>query len=125
MTEPGVRLAQAEADLLFPTFHFSVKHPEYGGDYTVKLFGLKDYVSGKLRRSLIVLWCAVGLILLIVCVKRVQMGVIGKTLLLALIGIATGTVASFVITGACDFFDLSAFFAPHQMCLNPLAKPSS
>ena len=30
---------------------------------------LKDYVSGKLRRSLIVLWCAVGMILLIVCVN--------------------------------------------------------
>ncbi len=30
---------------------------------------LKDYVSGKLRRSLIVLWSAVGLILLIVCVN--------------------------------------------------------
>ena len=30
---------------------------------------LKQYVSGKLRRSLIVLWCAVGLILLIVCVN--------------------------------------------------------
>src|SRR5271155_1728045 len=33
----------------------------------MKITGLKDYVSGKLRRSLIVLWCAVGLILLIVC----------------------------------------------------------
>ena len=30
---------------------------------------LKDFVSGKLRRSLIVLWCAVGLIMLIVCVN--------------------------------------------------------
>jgi predicted permease len=30
---------------------------------------MKDYVSGKLRRSLIVLWSAVGLILLIVCVN--------------------------------------------------------
>ena len=30
---------------------------------------MKEYVSGKLRRSLIVLWCAVGLILLIVCVN--------------------------------------------------------
>src|SRR5580704_1571559 len=69
--KPGVTLAQAqaEADLLFPTLHFSVKHPEYGGDYTGALFGLKDYVTGKLRRSLIVLWCAVGLILLIVCVN--------------------------------------------------------
>ena len=46
-----------------------LKHPEYGGGYTGHLLGLKDYVSGKLRRSLIVLWCAVGLILLIVCVN--------------------------------------------------------
>src|SRR5277367_210498 len=30
---------------------------------------LKDYVSGKLRRSLIVLWAAVGTILLIACVN--------------------------------------------------------
>jgi predicted permease len=30
---------------------------------------MKDYVSGRLRRSLVVLWCAVGLILLIVCVN--------------------------------------------------------
>ena len=69
--KPGVSLAQAqaEADLLFPTLHFSVKHPEYGGGYTGNLLGLKDYVSGKLRRSLIVLWCAVGVILLIVCVN--------------------------------------------------------
>jgi predicted permease len=29
--------------------------------------GLKEHVSGQLRRSLIVLWCAVGLILLIAC----------------------------------------------------------
>jgi predicted permease len=67
----GVSLsqAQAEADLLFPTLHFELKHPEYGGDYTAHLLGLKDYVTAKLRRSLIVLWCAVGLILLIVCVN--------------------------------------------------------
>jgi len=47
--KPGISLAQAqaEADLLFPTLHFSVKHPEYGGDYTGNLLGLKDYVSGK------------------------------------------------------------------------------
>ena len=68
---PGVSLAQAqaEADLVFPTLLFSLKHPEYGTGYTANLLGLKDYVSGKLRRSLVVLWCAVGLILLIVCVN--------------------------------------------------------
>ena len=69
--KPGVSLAQAqsEADLLFPTFFFENKHPEYGKGYTAQLTGLKEYVSGKLRRSLIVLWCAVGLIQLIVCVN--------------------------------------------------------
>lgn len=69
--KPGVTLAQAqsEADQLFPQLYFSHKHPEYGKNYTGQLTGLKEYVSGKLRRSLIVLWCAVGLILLIVCVN--------------------------------------------------------
>ena len=67
----GVSIAQAqsEADLLFPQFYFEHKHPDYGKGYTGQLTGLKEYVSGKLRRSLIVLWCAVGLILLIVCVN--------------------------------------------------------
>ena len=69
--KPDVSLAQAqaEADLLFPRLLFSFKHPDWGGNYTGKLTILKEYVSGKLRRSLIVLWCAVGLILLIVCVN--------------------------------------------------------
>jgi predicted permease len=67
----GVTLAEAqrEADQLFPQLYFEHKHPEYGKPYTAQLTGLKDYVSGKLWRSLIVLWCAVGLILLIVCVN--------------------------------------------------------
>jgi len=69
--KPGVSIeqAQAEADLLFPRLLFSFKHPDWGGNYTGKLSILKEYVSGKLRRSLIVLWSAVGLILLIVCVN--------------------------------------------------------
>ena len=67
----GVTLgqAQAEADMLFPNLDFDLKHPEYHEDYSASLLTLKDYVSGQLRRSLIVLWCAVGLILLIVCVN--------------------------------------------------------
>jgi predicted permease len=44
-------------------------HPEWYSEYRARLDGLKDRVSGKLRRSLIVVWCAVGLILLIVCVN--------------------------------------------------------
>ncbi|WP_158751854.1 ABC transporter permease [Acidobacterium sp. S8] len=69
--KPGVTLgaAQAEADMLLPQLFFELKHPEYGKGYTGQLTVLKEYVSGKLHRSLIVLWCAVGLILLIVCVN--------------------------------------------------------
>jgi predicted permease len=68
--KPGVTLAQAqaEADLLFPTLDGSVKRG-YKGGYTAQLWDLKDFVSGSLRRSLIILWGAVGLILLIVCVN--------------------------------------------------------
>jgi predicted permease len=66
----GVTLAQAqaEANLLFPTLDGSVKKG-YKGEYTAQLWDLKDFVSGSLRRSLIILWGAVGLILLIVCVN--------------------------------------------------------
>src|SRR5580698_9742019 len=69
--KPGMSLAaaQSESDLLFPQFYFEHKHPEYGKRYTAQITGLKEYISGTLRRSLIVLWCAVGLILLIVCVN--------------------------------------------------------
>jgi predicted permease len=69
--KPGVTMAQAqsEADQLFPQLYFEHKHPDYGKGYTGHLTELKEYVSGKLRRSLVVLWCAVGLILLIVCVN--------------------------------------------------------
>lgn len=69
--KPGVSIgaAQNEANTLFPKLLFNAKHPEWGSGYKAKIITLKDYVSGKLRRSLIVLWSAVGLILLIVCVN--------------------------------------------------------
>jgi len=67
--KPGVSLAQAqaEADLLFP--ELKAAHKEWWGDYSSTITGLKEYVAGTLRRSLIVLWCAVGVILLIVGVN--------------------------------------------------------
>jgi len=67
--KPGVSVAQAqtEADLLFPGLRSA--HPDWEMDYSSTLVGLKDFVSGKLRRSLIALWCAVGLVMLIVCVN--------------------------------------------------------
>ena len=67
--KPGVSVAQAqaEADILFP--ELKAAHKEWWGDYSSTITGLKEYVTGKLRRSLIVLWCAVGVILLIVGVN--------------------------------------------------------
>jgi predicted permease len=67
LLKPGVTVAQAqaEADLVYPQIRAT--HPDWITDLTIKMTGLKEHVSGQLRRSLIVLWCAVGLILLIAC----------------------------------------------------------
>ena len=69
--KPDVTLQQArdEANSLFPKLDFRTDHPEFKADYSGYPTPLKEYVSGKLHRSLVVLWCAVGLILLIVCVN--------------------------------------------------------
>ena len=66
---PGVALAeaQAEATILFPQLRAA--HRDWFSDYKSTLFGLQDRVSGRLRRSLYVLWSAVGLMLLIVCIN--------------------------------------------------------
>jgi predicted permease len=68
--KPGVSVAQAqlEANVLFPQLRDSL-HLDGISDYQTVITGLKDHVSGQLRRSLIVLWCAAGLILLVVCVN--------------------------------------------------------
>jgi predicted permease len=67
--KPGatVQSAQSEADLLFPQMHAA--HRDWWDDYLTRVSSLSDHVRGKLRASLIVLWSAVGLILLIVCVN--------------------------------------------------------
>lgn len=67
--KPGVTEAQAqdEADRLFP--HLKQLHSDWFYDYASDLTTLRDHVAGKLHRSLVVLWSAVGLILLIACVN--------------------------------------------------------
>jgi predicted permease len=66
---PGVTLPQAldDANRVSPNIYFNVKYPETLGGYKGALIPvpLKDYVVGKLRRSLVALWFAVGTILLI------------------------------------------------------------
>ncbi|MGA7521914.1 MAG: ABC transporter permease [Acidobacteriaceae bacterium] len=75
--KPGITpgQAQAEANLVAPHLCWSVKYPHSCGSYvnkdgpSMEVQTLKSYVSGKLRSALIVLWLAVGMILLIACVN--------------------------------------------------------
>ncbi len=67
--KPGVTLTQAldDANRVTPDMYFNPKYPDTKGRYKGNMIpgSLKDYVTGKLRHSLIALWCAVGAILLI------------------------------------------------------------
>ncbi|HEV2400019.1 MAG TPA: ABC transporter permease [Candidatus Sulfotelmatobacter sp.] len=67
--KPGVTVAQAldDAKRVTPDMYFNTKYPETKGQYkgNVVPVPLKGYVTGKLHRSLIALWFAVGTILLI------------------------------------------------------------
>ncbi len=67
----GVSLAQAQADvnLVAPHLYFNTKYPDSKGHYKAILTPLKKYVTGRLRGPLLMLWSAVGAILLIVCVN--------------------------------------------------------
>ena len=74
--KPGVTLAQAQAEGTAVEPHLcwsdniAASCGSYSKDiYSMRLRTLKDYVDGRLRRSLIVLWSAVGVILLIACVN--------------------------------------------------------
>jgi predicted permease len=76
--KPGVTLSQAQEDAAATAPHmcWNNKRPQTCGTYAKKdgeggviPVPLKDYVSGKLHRSLVVLWSAVGMILLIACVN--------------------------------------------------------
>jgi len=72
--KPGVTPAQAREDakLAVPHLCWNNKYPKSCGSYTpqgIVPISLKSYVSGRLRRPLIVLWSAVGVILLIACVN--------------------------------------------------------
>ncbi|MGH9405339.1 MAG: ABC transporter permease [Terriglobia bacterium] len=69
--KPGVSLPQAQADanLVAPNLYFNIKRPNSKGRYETTLTPLKIYVTGRLRGPLVMLWLAVGAILLIVCVN--------------------------------------------------------
>jgi len=72
--KPGVTLGQAVPDAASAAPHmcWNNKYPDsckgYAKDGVVPV-SLKEYISGKLRRSLVVLWSAVAGVLLIACVN--------------------------------------------------------
>ena len=71
--KPGISLAQARDDAAAAAPHMCWNNnmARSCGAYKDRVVPvpLKDYVSGRLRRSLVVLWAAVGMILLIACVN--------------------------------------------------------
>ncbi|HEV2688021.1 MAG TPA: ABC transporter permease, partial [Bryobacteraceae bacterium] len=64
--KPGVTVAGAQAELRVLANQVSHAHPERN-DFEGKLSLLGDHVSGRMRPALLVLGCAVGMVMLIVC----------------------------------------------------------
>jgi predicted permease len=64
--QPGVTLAEARAEFATMLPRLRQENDRLGG-FGAVLTDLKDQVSGRMRRSLLVLWAAVGCVLLIVC----------------------------------------------------------
>ncbi len=64
---PGVTMAAAEAELKAHCAQLAALYPKTDGGWTVSLQPLLEQMRGHLRTALIVLWAAVGLVLLIAC----------------------------------------------------------
>jgi len=64
--KPGVGIGQAQAELKILAQQITEAHPERN-NFEGKITPLAEHVSGRLRLPLLVLACAVGVVLLIVC----------------------------------------------------------
>jgi putative ABC transport system permease protein len=65
--KPGVTLAQAQADFLAIDRHLSEQYPDTERDRKTQLVPLQEFVVGQVRTALLVLFGAVGFVLLIAC----------------------------------------------------------
>ncbi|MGO9257043.1 MAG: ABC transporter permease [Bryobacteraceae bacterium] len=64
--KPGVAIGQARAELMILAQQITQAHPERN-NFEGRVVPLAEHVSGRLRLALIVLECAVGAVMLIVC----------------------------------------------------------
>jgi putative ABC transport system permease protein len=65
--KPGVTLPQAQAEMEAITAGMRREYPDLYGSKSVRLIALHEYVVGDTRPTLLLLFGAVGLVLLIVC----------------------------------------------------------
>lgn len=65
--KPGVSVANAQSEINVLVENLHREHPENGRDWGIKMTGLQEQISGRLRKALIVLGAAVGVVMLIVC----------------------------------------------------------
>jgi len=66
---PGVSIESAEADMQALAHRLAEAHPATNKTVGAAVVPLADEVSGRVRPALLVVWAAVGLILLIACVN--------------------------------------------------------
>ena len=65
--KPGVALATAQAEVTILSARLTKAHANERNEFDAKLSFLSKHVSSRLRPALIVLTCAVGVVMLIVC----------------------------------------------------------
>ena len=65
--KPGVPIRTAQAEMTILSKQLQDAHPRDRNDFDAKLSPLAEHVGGRLRPALLVLSCAVGVVMLIVC----------------------------------------------------------
>jgi predicted permease len=134
--KPGVSLASAQAEFSILAKRLESQHPERNG-IIPKMVPLEKHVSGQVRPALLVLMCAVGVVMLIVCANlshlqlarmsarqkemamRAALGagrlrllrqVLTESVILSLCGAALGLVLA--VVGTHELAHLNAFNLP-------------
>jgi len=64
--KPGISLPQAQSEFTVLNRQLEMDHPERGR-FGARLSPLRQHITGRFRRPFLVLWCAVGCVLMIAC----------------------------------------------------------